>query len=294
MQWQKYNTGIYLRGDDKFTQTVIGIIFIDIDKGLSWNPRGKQFSSPGKGEGWVWGSPKEKTIIKYIKKLYKKDNYFPILTSISQTKETQQVISEMIEDLEYCPLTILGLEIDEAQNLLLKLQSQPLKNYDIFSIPTLSQTIEGLNLNDLKISAEDNFPDPAIYELGILIGQQGSGKSNYANFLKEKGYIIINEKEAEKIRNKRTQKSIRQFKEEITKVLNHEKRGIIIDATNPSLASRVTYNEIAGEMEIPVVNLWLSKSGFDYNSKRSEPISKIGLFHYAKNLQLPDNYIRIL
>jgi predicted kinase len=174
-------------------------------------------------------------------------------------------------------------------------------------------------LDQLGIAPQDNFPDPAPYSIGILIGQQGSGKSTYSDFLEEEGYIIIREKEAEKIRNRRTQKAIKEFKETIDQVLKCKKkkttnkncssnktclnkavdnscrpRGIIIDATNASEESRQVYNEIAEEMGIDIVNLWLSKSGFDYNSKRESPVSKIALYTYAKNLQLPEDVIRVL
>ena len=72
------------------------------------------------------------------------------------------------------------------------------------------------------------------------------------------------------------------------------KRGIIIDATNPSEESRAVFNIIAKEKNIPVVNLWLSKSGFDYNSKRLTPVSKIALNIYISKLELPEHYIRVL
>ncbi len=334
-QWEKYGTGIFLEEPDPVKKGAMDRIYlIDIDRGLAWNPMGKQYSKTGKGTGWVWAHPDEDVIIDYINSLYdeewedeekikkgkivitktvKRKGNIPVFISESQSKDTQQAVLEMCADLEHQPLIILGLPIDEAYELAFELyNNSELMMYrsdecTVISIPTLSDSIEGIELSDLEITPQYNDPDPAPFKLGILIGQQASGKSSYSEYLQSIGYIIIDEKEAGKIRNRSTKKAIKQFEEQIDEVLECKKKkkaspkkkldcpkGIIIDATNPSEESRQTYNEIAEEKGIKVVNLWLSKSGFDYNSKREDPVSKIALNKYASKFELPEEYVRVL
>lgn len=323
--WIKYETGEYMKESSRINfGDMDGVMLIDIDSGLAWSPKGKEHSQPDKDSGWVWGNPNEDVIINYINNLYtdtwekngkEKKGYIPILYSKSTKNETKEAIVQMEIDLEYRPFIIIGVSLEEVENLVSEHFSKRNKHlflnddYDFVTIPKMSKEYEGLNLDDLGLSASDNYPDPAPHKIGILIGQQGSGKSDYCNFLQEKGYIIIDEKEAGKIRNRTTKKAITNFKELINEVLDckklqskqsktkdcKKKRGIIIDATNPSEESRETYNTIANEMGITVVNLWLSKSGWDYNSRRGvDKVSRIALNIYSSKLELPETYIRVL
>jgi len=333
-KWFEHGKGLIMQED--FNPASKGkmdrVILIDIDRGLAWNPMGKQHSKPVKGTGWVWAHPDESMIIEYINNLYdeeweeeiktkkkgiaiitkeKRKGSIPVLFSESQSKDTQKAVVEMCEDLKYQPLIVLGFTVDDVLEIALENYNDDSTvmylsdNYFVISIPTLSEHIEGIDLEDLEITPQYNEPDPAPYKVGILIGQQGSGKSTYCEYLESIGYIIIGEKEAGKIRNKSTKKAIKEFEDQIDEVLKckknkkkdyscEDKKGIIIDATNPSEDSRATYNEIAEEKGIEVVNLWLSKSGFNYNSKREHPVSKIALNMYTSKLELPEEYIRVL
>jgi len=308
INWIKHKSGnYYLHTNIKLNKIIYkNLVIIDIDCGLAWNPRGKKYSLPKKDIGWVWAHSE---IPNYIDSFFfdnkNEENYLPVLYSENNSKD---VIIEMCEDLNFRPLIILGMTINDAISLAIRLFENQLKNYKVITIPTLCDEIEGWDLDELDIAAEQNYPDPCPFGIGILIGQQGSGKTRYSKFLAKQGYIIIDEKEAEKIRNKRTKKVIKQFEEYIKLVLKSKKslkdfssifienRGIIIDATHATEESRSKYTQIIEELnlDISIINLWISKSGWHYNSKRQESISKIALNIYSGKFELPLNYKKVL
>ncbi len=308
MNWKKEQKSVYSISDNN-PSTYSRVYLINLDQGLTWNPFGKSKVLPGKGGGWVWGHPNESYIIDYINSLSTIEwedegetlkGILVIFTSESKKSETKLVCQEISEDIKSANF-ILGCKIDDT--LAIATDLFELDNCQIVSTPTLSDDITGHDIWDLQITPEFTFPDPAPHSIGLIIGQQGCGKSFYCKHLKKLGYIVVDEIESGKIR-KGTKKSVDNFKLQIEAVKNCSiececkgnctNYGIIIDSTNPSVESRLPFEKISEEMEIPFVNLWLSRSGHFDNSKREKPITRIALNLYTSKLVLPDTYIRVL
>jgi hypothetical protein len=323
MQWEKEGSSYVQISKSLTGMSFDRVMFINIDNGLSWSPKGKLLSRPGKGKGWVWAHPDENVVINYINKLYTiewcdRKGVLPIFFSKSKDRDSQIVCSEMRDDLiieskdreSYEPTFILGVELEEAVRLMELIFEDEFygvsfnENFETVSLPFSNPNIESNDLWDIGITPSIILPDPVPYGVAIMIGQPGSGKSSYTRHLKTLGYNIIEEKEAGKIRRRSTKKAIREFIELLQRVKECEREctckgkckyyGVVIDSTSPSIDSRNTFKEIIEDEEMDYEFLFISRSGFHLNSLRDQPVPKIALYTYSKKLELPENYTRVL
>ena len=120
--------------------------------------------------------------------------------------------------------------------------------------------------NDLE------FENPALV---IMVGQQGSGKTYFSRWLEENKDFEY------------TNRENRKYKKTITEWLSN-KKNVVFDATNPTMANRQELIQISEEMSSHPYIVWSSRPGRRLNSLREKKIPEIALNTYTSKFQAPD------
>lgn len=278
--WIIYDTFDYYINDD-LNLNVSNIYILNVDYGIAWNPYGGKYPYEG---NWIWSSP---TTPKYINNLINNNNNMCILQS--EYKNSKSAIDEMQKDLNKNIYSIIGIPLYVLVNILKSKNNSyfklPINNeYKIITIPKLI-TCDGLEMKDVS---ELNIPLVDFdneKKLIIMMGQEGSGKTTYAKTLQDKGYLIISEPLISSIKRKNI-KSVNILKE----ALKNNKLGVIIDSSNPVHNDRLIYSDIAKELNISSIILWVSRPGYKFNNLRNQKIPETILNIYSKIIQPPNFY----
>lgn len=269
------------------TENIKCIYILNVDNGIAWDTCGNKYPIYNK---WMWFSNK---VPSYINSLT--DNNICILHS--EYKNSKDAINQMKYQLKnrniYC---VIGITINILCNILNDKNSfNSIIEIDnilpIITVPKIKKYV-GYNLENIP-ELETNIELPKNKNLFIMMGQEGSGKTNYAKKLQNQGYIIISEPLISSIK-RRNKKSI----EILKKILLKNEKGVIIDSCNPTHKDRLIFTEIANSLNIDSTILWCSKPGYTYNNIRYQKIPDIILNVYTKNIEPPNffniNYIHIV
>lgn len=113
----------------------------------------------------------------------------------------------------------------------------------------------------------------------ILMGNQGSGKSTFSNFLKEE-YVILEQDVLKTIP--------KMLKNAKVNLINGQK--IVIDATNPSIEKREVWINLAKEYNKTYCIVWSIKNGYEFNKYRLNKIPDIAYNIYSKKFEEPTKH----
>lgn len=113
------------------------------------------------------------------------------------------------------------------------------------------------------------------YDVLILVGTMGSGKSTFAKNLTNFYHL-----ESDKYKS-----NFKQMHKQYMKLLGETK--IIVDATNPTEERRAEYYNPAINKGLKVAIVWFIRNGRNNNTLRSKPIPEIAYSKYSKNFQIP-------
>lgn len=118
----------------------------------------------------------------------------------------------------------------------------------------------------------------AIPSIIIMVGQPGSGKSTWAKWFADQNNFELISGDIIKSPAKRVQLAADYL---------DQQRGVIIDATSPTLNSRRPYIELAENKGIPAIIAWATRPGWYYNKERAKPVPDVALYTYSKNFERP-------
>lgn len=112
----------------------------------------------------------------------------------------------------------------------------------------------------------------------IFVGMQGSGKSTfYHKNLEHKGWVHANQ-------------DILKTEKKVLKTIETALSGgqsVAVDATNPTVAKRKLYINLAIKYQIPTLIVYFVRNGYEYNKLREKPVPTIAYSMYFKNLEEP-------
>ncbi len=284
--WNTYNTFDYYQ-PEKVNKNIDKVYILNVDYGIAWNYKGGKYPISG---SWFWSSD---TTPKCIDNLTENNNLCILQSDFKNSKEA---IDEMQISLKKYIHAIIGIPIYVLANIINNRTSfnmiLVLKDvYPIITIPKITN-YEGYNIEEVPW-LHNNVNITSEKKLLIMMGQECSGKTTYARTLLNKGYLIISEPIASSIRRKN-----KIFVNILKEALINNKKGVVIDTTNPLHQGRLTYVDIAKELNIPSLILWVSRPGYKFNNMNNQKIPETILNIYSKNIQTPDlydiPYIRII
>jgi predicted kinase len=302
-----HKASVYTPQGTDLKTSIKGVVFLGLDNEFIWNPYGKRLPSTGAyPNGWVYAVPEDKKLLKYLNTLWA-GQMMPIMwTTQIDTKVIDEVLqSEMANNVRLCPV-VKGASPETIHRWILN-KELPLP-YGV----TIEETIHVYSINgtygnvysfdQIKLTLEERLPKTP--SLIILVGQQGSGKTTVADRLASKGYIVYPEKEAAKLQKKQI-KLTATFKSQLQSLKDGFKgksdqksvAGIVIDATNRTVAHRKLYRDLAAEVGVSCYVGWITRPGWESNDRRDIKIPDIALYTYAKQLEPPsaqENAIRLI
>lgn len=279
-----------------------GAVFLNIEDEVVWNPMGCKLPTV---DHWVWGVPETHSFINYIGSLTE-HGFIPILWSKSIGLEA--VFDQVQASLNSPIPAFCGVTPDVLRSWITLHWRDVKGSFPGCSTIRLQESFSVYSINgdygdvkcrfeDLKYTVETRVPKKP--SLIVLMGQQGSGKSTVAQKLAMLGYIVYNEKESGAIRNKQV-KATALFKESLQKLLAPDASnaaGIVIDATNPTIASRLVYIDIAKALGVPFHVGWITRPGYKSNAARVIAVPSMVLGMYKNKVESPvasENPIRLI
>jgi DNA 3'-phosphatase len=126
---------------------------------------------------------------------------------------------------------------------------------------------------------QDTIADTINYDMVIMVGNQGSGKSTLSAKLEERGYIVCENDKLTKAKMISTCKMA---------LLNGKK--VVIDKTNPSNEDRQQWIDIANQYNKTVCIVWNIRNGSPFNILRNKSVPDIVYNIYTKNFQDPSSH----
>ena len=290
--------------NEKYT----GIVYFCLDFGLVWSSIGEKVPDINT---YVWCVKNKNDMINYINKLWD-INLVPIFYG---EKIKLDVVDEILSNFTIQPPTFVGISIETLHNLISKswtFNQIDNINVDQTTIPNCNIILSDIlsiyrfgphSLIGVEAKIENIGFDPLYnfnYEkiILILVGQQGSGKSTIAKKLEEKGWYIINEKDAASIRRaseSSKSKIMDQFRTLLSNINNF--KGIVIDSTNGKSSHRKIYINEAKKLNVGYIVGWITRPGWYFNNQRDIKIPPQALSLYTKNFEIPkedENVIRLV
>lgn len=281
--WTTYNTFDYFE-PEKSNGDYQKIFILNVDYGVAWSYIGEKYATIG---NWFWSSPETP---KYVNNLIECNN---MCIFQSDYKHSKDAITEMQLDLKKSVHAIIGIPLYVLANMLKNGSTLfPINGgYPIVTIPKITN-YEGYDISEISwLHIDENITSDK--KLLIIMGQQCSGKTTYAKKLQDKGYLIISEPMASSIKRKN-----KTFLHIFTEALNNNKKGVVIDSTNHTHEGRLIFANIAKEMNIESLILWITRPGYKFNTMNNQKIPETILNIYSKNIQTPNlydiPYIRII
>ena len=150
---------------------------------------------------------------------------------------------------------------------------------------------------------QEVFDNVKFYDIVIMVGIQGSGKSTFAKKLeneKLENEKLENEKlENEKLENEKlenenfcvVERDVLKTVPKMVKIAKEfllQKKKIVIDATNGKEKDRQIWYDLAKNMKIKnICVVWCIRSGHIFNEERDKKIPSVALGAYSKNFQTP-------
>ena len=131
---------------------------------------------------------------------------------------------------------------------------------------------------------EEFFPPtqitlPKENSLVVMVGMQGTGKSSYANSLKDDKEYTLVESDAYRSNKKALLKAV-----ELAMLFGED---VVVDATNPTLEGRQAYYDLAKEHRYTPTTVYMVRNGEAYNKLRDKPVPRVAMAVYLKNLVEP-------
>lgn len=128
---------------------------------------------------------------------------------------------------------------------------------------------------------KSNSYDFSNYDVLILVGTMGSGKSSFARSLKNFYHL---ENDTYKSNNIRVHKKYMSLLG-ITK--------IVFDATNPTEARRAEYYEPALKKGLKVAIVWFIRNGRPWNTLREKPVKEQAYSMYVNRFEIPSGDVEV-
>lgn len=283
-----------------------GVVFMSLDSGIAWSIVGERYPSSKK---WTWCVSDSSLIISYIDQLWD-NNLLPILHS--QNAEID-VINEMLSEFKTLPPTFTGVNLNALRCLvfnswseqrMLSLCNLPSIGYIIDKNPSIHQigTSEptlGPNLSMLNILHLDILRDIKEHQLLVLVGQEGSGRSDVLLRLEALGWYVFNSKQSAEIEralpNSERISRLKDLIANIGKESSLTRFGFVVDTSNPTHKNRSFYMRIAKECKVKASVGWITYPG--YFTKDYIKVPDFVLKNYTETLEIPsseENVIRII
>lgn len=278
-----------------------GLVLLNLDNCIIWNPQGKKRPSSGKLQvvlreglaGWVWGLPEADALIAYFKILFD-SGFFPLFYSAYNEPELYRELADTIIEREgIVPPVWFATTPDKiytslvAKGMLDKFATF-IPNFSVASLCPIGQTkIPNLGVytfETLGYNVERRFPKSSLL---VLMGQPGSGKSTVAAKLKAAGWKVYDEKEAGKLQKKQVA-ATKDLNSQLALVKTGKLPGVVVDATHPSAAKRQFYMALAKAMGVEYHTGWITRPGWESNATRTVgKVPDIALNMYVKNFEPP-------
>lgn len=282
-----------------------GLIYLSLDFGLIWNPNGKKYPTDDPyGVGWVWCSPDCNYMIDYITLLWK-SKIIPVLYA---SNITISLAAKILKEFKIHPPIFLNINLDTLNR---SITSQWLNNSEMI-IGTLpigncglklepdfityrlgpdSSIGNNVKLEDIGLDPIRFFHDIKTPTMILLMGQYGCGKTIISKRLTEKGWYVIDEREAAAIRIGSTRKNsniVNKFINTLQSLKTSLYKGIIIDCSNYLKKDRMIFESLANKQEIPYCIKWITRPGHFYNDKRQIKVIDTMLNIYSEKLEIPE------
>lgn len=282
-----------------------GVVFLGLDNEVTWSPLGKK--QPSKGD-WVWAVPETAAFVAYFYKL-RSQGFVPIMWTLKTDGFAEEVAAAAKNSGEEPLIIVKGYTPTQLQAWIVSQDNQiwgistsgtPLHHCGLppnFPVYTINAVPSSTNytLEHLGFTVEKRLPTTSC--LLILMGQPGSGKSTVAAKLQALGWLVYDEITAGKLR-KGQKKLTADFRQRLVEVKEGKLKGVVIDATNPTVAMRQIYRAVAIEMGVFAYTGWITRPGWTSNEARTVgKVPPIAMNMYVSRLEPPglnEPYIRLV
>lgn len=139
----------------------------------------------------------------------------------------------------------------------------------------------------MDVLPQQPFPELSLtQEIIILVGQQGSGKSFTSQQIIAKNSTRIGLSQYQIVSGDEL-KSNKVRMLSLTEQILDDGNSPIIDSTNPTIADRATYINLAQSRSLPARIFWCARPGRDFNKLRPHPVPEVALNTYSARFQRP-------
>jgi hypothetical protein len=279
--------------------TCKGIVYISLDFGIAWNYLGGKLPT---ADVWTWCSVDTEKVTTYVDKTLVESGFFPIFYTQTTSKE---YANRLCSHFTTKPPVFIGINLDLVHQLIIGswaglpssiLERLPPINtkfedkLTFFNVGPENPSFINYTADDLNIGVKNKELLVKTPQLLVLMGQPGSGKTTTAKYFLDNGWIVIDEKTAQKMRRSTTGKDSRNFYNLVSQIGvpgSISQSGVVVDCTNPKKETRDFYIEFAKKAGKSFVIGWITRPGFYFNQLRPVSVPMQALYYYAKHLEPP-------
>lgn len=273
------------------------IYYFNLDFGIIWSLSDKEYPHGSKKHvDWNWATDNVELLHSNINNLWSK-NILPVFYADKINIDTFKNILEDFDGI--IPPCFINFHLDNL-NILIKqhwIKKTNSTNFPSLPSSTFSTDVSFYHvgppynikdINNLPIINYNEYPDDVT--MIIIMGSPSCGKTTYANYLKERNWLVLTQYEILEIAtafNYNITSKINYFKDVLSNLNKYS--GIVIDGYSTTVEQRKLWLDLAEEFNLNAIIAVLRRPGHIFNNYRVQPVSNIVFKIFYNTVSWPLN-----